>query len=198
MAQRANRARGASGYAGMVAPSGLSVFRTENIGGVLTMAISSHESPVMGSDTWLTPPEIIRALGVFDLDVCCPPNMPWKTATRHFTEREDGLTQPWAGRVWCNPPYSREAVVWLRKMVQHGNGCALTFARTETRAFFETVWRAASACLFIEGRLRFHYPDGRRAKANAGAPSVLIAYGKENADILKTCSIAGKFVPLNN
>jgi hypothetical protein len=44
--------------------------------------------------------------------------------------------------------------------------------------------------------LHFHYPDGRRAKANAGAPSVLCAYGFEDQDILASCGLDGAFVPL--
>lgn len=160
------------------------------------MAMGSHQSAAMISDTWLTPPEIIEALGPFDLDPCCPPVMPWLTAGRHFTVREDGLQQPWAGRVWLNPPYSRDAVHWLRKLAKHGDGIALTFARTETAWFFETIWRAATACLFLEGRIHFHYADGSRAAANAGAPSVLVAYGDDNADALQTSFIAGHFVDL--
>lgn len=35
-----------------------------------------------GEKTWLTPPHIIEALGPFDLDPCCPPTMPWRTATQ--------------------------------------------------------------------------------------------------------------------
>jgi hypothetical protein len=50
--------------------------------------------------------------------------------------------------------------------------------------------------LFLRGRLNFHLPDGARASANAGAPSVLCAYGTEDADILAFCGIDGQFVPL--
>lgn len=162
----------------------------------MTRSMGSHQSAAMISDTWLTPPEIVKALGAFDLDPCCPPVMPWQTAERCYTPAKDGLQQPWFGRVWLNPPYSRDAVQWLRRMVQHGNGIALTFARTETGWFFETVWRAATACLFLEGRIHFHHADGRRAEANAGAPSVLAAYGKANSDSLAMSGIAGQFVLL--
>jgi hypothetical protein len=158
------------------------------------MTMGSHQSARMVSDTWLTPPAILKALGPFDLDPCCPENMPWPTAARCYTPADDGLAQPWEGRVWLNPPYSREAVRWLEKMAQHGDGIALIFARTETEWFWRTVWKAATACLFLKGRLYFHWPNGERANANAGAPSVLAAYGAGNAETLRTSGIQGAFV----
>lgn len=38
--------------------------------------------------------------------------------------------------------------------------------------------------------------DGRRAQGNAGAPTVLCAYGRADADVLALCGIDGQFVPL--
>lgn len=160
------------------------------------MSMGGHQSAAMKSDTWLTPPNIIHALGEFDLDPCCPPVMPWRTAAHVMTKKQNGLGSQWHGRVWLNPPYSRDAVDWLRKMARHGRGTALVFARTETAWFVETVWEAATAILFLYGRIHFHYADGTRAAANAGAPSCLVAYGKEDADILRKCGLAGRFVPL--
>jgi hypothetical protein len=150
----------------------------------------------MQNDEWLTPPHILDALGTFDLDPCAPIISPWSTAKNKFTIEDDGLKQNWFGRVWCNPPYGLQAAEWLNKLSEHGNGIALIFARTETRMFFDHVWKKADAVLFIEGRLFFHYVTGEKAPANAGAPSVLVAYGKENVEILKNCNIRGKFVNL--
>lgn len=158
--------------------------------------IGSHQSANMGKDEWLTPPEIIKALGKFDLDPCAPINRPWDMAHEHFTIEHDGLSQIWSGRIWCNPPYGLEAAKWLDRLSRHKNGIALIFARTETKMFFEYVWHKAAALKFIEGRLYFHHANGMRANANAGAPSVLIAYGEENAEILKNSSIKGKFINL--
>jgi hypothetical protein len=86
--------------------------------------------------------------------------------------------------------------MWLEKLARHGNGIALVFARTETRMFFQHVWPVASAVLFIEGRLHFHYIDGSRSKGNSGGPSVLIAYGAENSYALKSSGIKGKFLAI--
>lgn len=76
------------------------------------------------------------------------------------------------------------------------NGIALIFARTETAAFFNSVWKYADSILFIKGRLTFYYIDGSRARANSGAPSVLISYDQYNSEILKKCGITGQFISL--
>lgn len=155
--------------------------------------MSGHQSARAGSHVWLTPPEIIRALGLFDLDPCAAPDpRPWPTAVEHYTER--GLEREWRGRVWLNPPYGQEVYRWLARLADHGDGIALIFARTETQGFFETVWQRADALLFLRGRLHFHYPTGERASFNAGAPSVLIAYGRECADRLAHTDLGGKYI----
>lgn len=80
-------------------------------------SLSGHQRPNAGlSDDWLTPPEIIEALGPFDLDPCA---------------------------------------------------------------------------LFLRGRPHFHYPDGRRAPFNSGAPIVLLAYGAVAWHRLHSSSLAG-------
>lgn len=158
------------------------------------MSIGGHQSHRMGKDEWLTPPAILEALGPFDLDPCAPVVRPWPTAAQHLTVEDDGLTKPWAGFVWCNPPYGAETGRWLQRLADHGNGIALIFARTETAMFVNQVWRRADALLFIHGRLHFHHVDGTRAKANSGAPSVLVGYGAAAVDRLARSGIEGSLV----
>lgn len=148
------------------------------------MSLSGHQSAKMKNDEWLTPPEILAALGPFDLDPCAPVNRPWPTAREHLTRDEDGLAHAWWGRVWCNPPFGREAVKWLRRMRDHDDGVALIPARTETAMFYETVWGHAQGVLFLRSRPHFHYVDGSRAPFNSGAPIALVAYGAANLDAL--------------
>ena len=166
----------------------------------LFSGIGGHHSARARTDEWLTPPDLIDALGgapSFDLDPCAPIARPWPTARRHLTVVDNGLTQPWDGRVWLNPPYSTAVIArWLGRMADHGRGVALIFARTETDAFFRHVWERATALLFMRGRINFHLVDGRRASGNAGAPTVLCAYGPSDADVLASCGVAGQFVPL--
>lgn len=147
------------------------------------------------SHVWLTPPEIIRRLGKFDLDPCAAPEpRSWPTAAHHITLPEDGLHAEWFGRVWCNPPFGRHTGAWLEQMAQHGNGIALAFARTETRMFQRHVWPYADAVLFMAGRPHFYLPDGSRAKGNSGGPICLIAYGANNALALEESGIPGAIV----
>ncbi len=162
--------------------------------------IGGHQSARSGTNEWLTPPAILNALGgweSFDLDPCAPAHQPWPTARRRFTVSDNGLIQRWGGRVWLNPPYSTDLIgAFMGRMAGHGIGTALIFARTETDHFCRFVWDSAAALLFVKGRLNFHHADGRRSLKNSGAPSVLCAYGHRDAEILASCGIAGKFVPL--
>lgn len=173
------------------------MFHVERLYKMAKSGMGSHENTTMKNDEWLTPQYILRNLGEFTLDPCAPVNKPWRTAEIHYTKEDDGLLKDWFGRVWCNPPYGRYVGKWLEKLALHGNGIALIFARTETKVFFDQVWNKADSLFFIEGRISFCTIDGNVASMNAGAPSVLVAYGKPNSDILRTCGLKGKFINLN-
>jgi hypothetical protein len=168
-------------------------------------AMGSHHSTQAGTHVWLTPPSIIDALGAFDLDPCAAPEpRPWPTAKTHWGHADNSLQRPWEGRVWLNPPYGPKASIgpWLRRMAEHNHGTALIFARTETVIFFETVWEKAAALLFFRGRLFFHRQDGSLPRhdtggGNAGAPSVLVAFGAHDAARLEASGLDGKFIRLD-
>ena len=130
-------------------------------------------------DEWLTPPHIIQALGPFDLDPCAPIVRPWEMAMRHYTVKDNGLSLPWEGRIWLNPPYGRETFLWMERLAEHKNGIALIFARTETQGFHSQIWEKAHSVFFFKGRLSFHYVDGRKG-STANAPSCLISYNDYN------------------
>lgn len=106
-----------------------------------------------GEKTWLTPRYIIDALGPFDLDPCCPPTMPWRTATRMVHWPDDGLKVDWTGkRVWCNPPYGREAVPFLRKMAENKTGgvfCYISPARILPCGTTSSSRTPAAFCSFV-------------------------------------------------
>ena len=174
----------------------------EIIRGQEGLGMGGHHAPHHGDkDEWLTPPEIVSAVGPFDLDPCAPIVRPWATATRHLTIEDDGLSAQWGTEefVWCNPPYGPQTWTWLSKLADHpAGGIALVFARTETAGFFSEVWGRASSLFFLEGRLFFHHVDGTRARHNAGAPSVLVAYGPEASRRLCNVSLPGQYIDMAN
>ena len=147
------------------------------------------------SDEYLTPPEIVGALGVFDLDPCAPHVRPWDTARVHYSHVDDGLNREWFGRVWLNPPYLTGLGLWMKRMSEHGNGIAFLFVKTDTRIFHSYVWTQADALLFLRGRVGFHKVSGEKLKG-ASHPSCLVAYGKDNARTLKSSGIKGFYVDI--
>lgn len=156
--------------------------------------MKTHQTPIGKNDEWLTPKWILNALGDFYLDPCAPINRPWDTADTHYSVREDGLSLPWHGRVWLNPPFKRgEREKWMRKMAMHRSGIMLIPAATETRAFFDLVWDCASAVCFLRTRPHFHYVTGEEARANCGCALVLVAYSQSDARVLENCGL-GHFV----
>ena len=134
---------------------------------------TSFERSANASDEWYTPREIIEALGEFDLDPCAPMHPLWPTAKIMYNKQDNGLIQNWGGRIWLNPPYSRPLM------------------------FQDVIFKKATAMKFLRNRIRFFRPDGTRGDS-PGCGSVLIAFGRENAEILRNCSLQGKYVELNN
>lgn len=101
-------------------------------------------NPDPTSDDYYTPAWVFEALGLdFDLDVASPPVAPpWIPARRRYTIVDDGLAQPWEGRVWMNPPYSKPAP-WVEKFLAHGHGVALLPATNSH--WWRSIWRSGVA-----------------------------------------------------
>ena len=144
------------------------------------------------SDEWYTPPEIVKALGVFDLDPSTSPLAPRHARKQYFAEH-NGLAQQWAGRVWLNPPFS-DARPWINKLREHGNGIALVFARTDARWFQEAI--TAAGCVFLmHGRIPFHRPNSaERSRCPLGC--VLIPFGPNNLIAIAKSGLRGVLLNL--
>lgn len=149
------------------------------------------------TDEWYTPPFFFDGrLGVFDLDPCAPENRLWDSARHYYTKEDDGLSKPWFGRVWLNPPYRNPLIrQFVEKMAKHNRGVALVFNRMDTALWHEVIFPTASAIRILKGRLRFYTPDGREGDA-AGCGSVLISWGADDAECLRGCNLEGKFISL--
>ena len=157
---------------------------------------TSNKGGKAGTTEWYTPPYIIEALGgKFDLDPCAPA-LEWHTAHKCFTKEIDGLLQAWEGRVFLNPPYTNPLIKrFVTKLAEHGNGIALLYARCDNKMFFEQIFNRATSIKFLCGRIQFIRPDGSKGD-QPGCGSILVAYGDECNQILKSCNLSGKYIPL--
>jgi DNA N-6-adenine-methyltransferase (Dam) len=141
---------------------------------------------------WYTPAWIFDRLGLsFDLDPASPEDgpVPWVPASRHYRPSDNGLWLPWEGRIWLNPPYGKETGVWLDRLVEHGDGIALVFARTDT-TWAQRALRRATAVAFVARRIGFVPATGTTVDEEGlggpggGAGSMLLAFGSECAAAL--------------
>lgn len=112
----------------------------------------------------------------FDLDVCALPEN--AKCEKYYTPVDDGLSQKWSGGVWCNPPYGREIINWVKKASEEIQKDYCKFvvmllpARTDTKWFQNYVYGKAFL-YFVEGRLSFG-----NQKNGAPFPSLLAIYMK--------------------
>lgn len=127
-----------------------------------------------GSLEYYTPRHVTdaarRVMGDIDLDpASCEMAQEWIGAHRYYTQEDDGLAQPWYGRVWLNPPYSytdgrSNQDLWSDRLVsqyQTGNveqGILLVKAALGYK-WFERLWDDWPVC-FLRDRLSFVLPNG--------------------------------------
>jgi hypothetical protein len=156
------------------------------------------------TDDWLTPKPVVDDLGPFDLDPCCYPRMPWRTAKRMISNGVtvvdgeprklkvaggvtlgDGLDPSlWKrGRKWVNPPYSR-VLPWVQLLAEHGDGFMLVPAKSMDTAWAQLLMETADEVLFQRGRFEFCLPTGEPS-GGAWGPSMVAAYGKRNVRDLR-------------
>ena len=130
----------------------------------------AHVSHATGHKEWYTPERFTDAarevMGEIDLDPAssAAANEIVK-AVRFYTEGDDGLSQPWAGRVWMNPPYAQPFITQFCQRVaafyrsgEVSEAVVLVNNASETR-FFQALDSEADAVCFPKGRIKFWYPD---------------------------------------
>lgn len=109
-----------------------------------------------------TPPHIVtrvqELLGSIDLDPCSDQHFNENVgAPTYYTEIEEGLTKPWKGRVFCNPPGAKKGtraswLPWWESVVRHhqDTGQACVYLAYNTNQLFVSKRRAT--------RSMFEYP----------------------------------------
>ena len=142
-----------------------------------------------------TPDHVIELVRRFfpdgiDLDPCADPGKRVPAHT-HYCQADNGLSLPWSGHVYMNPPYGRQIGGWIRKAideVQSGRAreiVALLPVRTDTKWF--AMLRDFPVCL-VRGRLTFVGND-----ASAPFPSCLVWMSNSQSRAAHFVSTTAKF-----
>jgi ParB family chromosome partitioning protein len=143
-----------------------------------------HVAHNSGNNEWYTPKEYIDGaryvMGGIDLDPASSARANEIVgAATYYTAEDNGLKQPWFGRVWMNPPYARELVdAFAARLVTHlSNGavdeaCVLVNNATDTH-WFQSMLGVCTAVCFLRGRVRFLDPAGNPTGAPLQGQAIL-------------------------
>lgn len=162
---------------------------TENGNKVTTRELLSQSD----QNDWRTPRKYLDAArevlgGTIDIDPASSAAANETVGAKvFFTEKDNGLEQPWKGTVWLNPPYGGEARLFVERLIreyQVGNvtaACALLNSHpTETKWFQELF---DYAICFIRGRIDFGGPS--REVSSTSTHGSAVAYLGTNVDGFK-------------
>ena len=132
-----------------------------------------------GNNEWYTPAPhlalVRHVLGDIDLDPASNDIAQQQVcAVNYFTSEDDGLTRPWHGRIFMNPPFSYPEIErFIDKLLEELTAGRVTEAIALTNNFSDTAWfhkaaLAAAALCFTKGRVPFETPEGERGQPTQG------------------------------
>ena len=92
-------------------------------------------------DEWATPQEFFDLLNEaynFTLNPCALPHN--AKCKKYYTPEENGLLQDWEGEiVFCNPPYGRAIVDWVRKCSEEAKKPSTTVVGPSSSSYRHTL-----------------------------------------------------------
>lgn len=153
-----------------------------------------------GENEWYTPAEFVEAaravMGGIDLDPASSAKAQEVVrAGAFFARDDDGLSKPWHGRVWLNPPYAQPHINdFAEKMAEEwkagrvSSAVMLTHNYTDA-GWFHTLAAEASAICFKRGRVKFYSPKGEVASPTQG--QAFFYFGPDTSDFYAEFSRIG-------
>lgn len=144
------------------------------------------------NNEWYTPSVYVDAarelMGAIDVDpASCEFANRTVKAAQYFTIDDDGLTKPWMGRVWLNPPYGRgdgesNQSAWTKRLLQqYREGCTteavLLVNAVTDRGWFQPLWQFPIC--FVSQRIRFYNTETPAGQPTHGSVLVYLGDNKE-------------------
>lgn len=148
--------------------------------GVLDSDNDHFRTSFTGENEWYTPLVYVEAarevMGTITLDPATSEYGQSRIkAEYYFTAEDDGLKEPWIGKIWLNPPYSNPLLSeFIDKAVSEYQSGNITEAIILTHNYTDTKWfhKTASACsmmCFTLGRIKFEDKDRNLAAPTQGS-----------------------------
>lgn len=139
----------------------------------------------MANDELYTPKYIFDALGLeFDLDPCSPNEGSVVPAKQAYSLPFDGLSAPWFGLVWMNPPFSKPSP-WVDRWLDHGNGIALLPMGGNAR-WLNKIWQSEAAVVVLPPNVPF--TNTQNEQQTIMYRIALWAMGENNIEALKNAN----------
>jgi len=163
-----------------------------------------HVANNSGNNEWYTPPKYIEAtreaMGGIDLDPASSVKANETVgAETYYTAEDDGLSLHWNGRIWLNPPYSRDLLpAFVDKLLHEieaervDQACVLVNNATETK-WAAKLQGACDALCLLNGRIRFHDATGTPQKTPLQGQVVYYFAGYATKDVLEHYAAVGRF-----
>lgn len=140
---------------------------------ISAVAAATSSSPDYDGDEWFTPAEWVERAraalgGTIDLDPASNIHAQ-KTvkAKRFYTKEDDGLSKPWTGRVFCNPPYSTALIkAFTNKLLasleelREATAAVYLVNNCTDAGWFQDCLHWCDAVCFPRGRIAFENANG--------------------------------------
>jgi hypothetical protein len=163
-------------------------------------APSWQQQVYTGDPEWYTPDEILapvrEVLGQIDVDpASCDAAQVRVQARTYYTLGDDGLTHPWRGTVFLNPPYNLPDVArFLGKLfeeieAEHTTAAIVIVNSATSTAWFQRAFALANAVCFPSGKIKFLHAT--KNGLHPCAPQTILYYGDSTRDFCAVFAAIG-------